>query len=94
MNRENIPSCLHDLINLATKWGIEDDGYRDELVFNSSNSDLTELVNSIGDDEANALNDWFCEPELQKKPTDEYIKFSVFFMAFEYAKSILESRTA
>ncbi|MFD0999430.1 hypothetical protein ACFQ21_08935 [Ohtaekwangia kribbensis] len=80
---------MHHLINLAKKWGIEDDGYRDELVFNSSNSDLTELVNSIGDDKANALNDWFCEPEL----TDEYIKFSVFFMAFEYAKSILESRS-
>jgi hypothetical protein len=67
MNKQNIPPCLHHLSTLVTKWGIEDDGYRDELVFNSTNSDLTELVNSIGDDEANALNDWFCEQELLKK---------------------------
>ncbi|HEY8935587.1 MAG TPA: hypothetical protein VIM75_04835 [Ohtaekwangia sp.] len=93
MNNENIPFNVRHLIPLVEKWGIEDDGYRDELVFNSNNDELTELVNSIGDNEANALNDWFCDPELVKKLSDEYIKFSVFFMAFEYAKSILESRT-
>jgi hypothetical protein len=62
------------------------------LVFNSSKDELEELVNSIGDEEANMFNDWFCKPEMLKNSTNEYLKFSVFFMAFEYAKSILERR--
>jgi len=32
MNQKQIPERLHHLIPLVKKWGIEDDGYRDQAV--------------------------------------------------------------
>ena len=92
MNKENIPISLHHLIPLAEKWGIGDDGDRDTMVHDSNNNELVELTNSITDSDADALDKWFCSPEMLAKPTEEYLKFSNFFMAFEYAQSILKNR--
>ncbi len=92
MDKNNIPEPLHHLIPLVEKWGIEDDGYRDHQVFNSSIDKLLTLANSIADEIAATLNEWFCNPILVKTPNEEYLKFSVFLMAYEYAKSIIENK--
>jgi len=94
LNNKLIPESLHQLIPLVEKWGIEDDGYRDELVENSTIEELEKLVNSISEEEADILNEWFCDPESLNDPSTEYIKFSVFFMAFEYANQILKNNKA
>jgi hypothetical protein len=93
MNKDNIPSCLHHLISLVEKWGIGDDGYRDELVSESSREDLEELVKSLADlrdDDVIVFEKWLCDPVLVKKSTIEYINYSCYFMAYEYAKLILK----
>ncbi|MEL7004023.1 MAG: hypothetical protein AAFN93_14975 [Bacteroidota bacterium] len=92
MDRNLIPKTLHHLISKVEKWGIEDDGYRDELVYNSPTDGLRTLVNSLTDDDLDNLNDWLTEDELIKSPTNEYLKFSAFFMAYEYAESVLKRR--
>lgn len=92
MNKDLIPSGLHYLIHLVERWGIEDDGYRDEAIEKASTSDLQELVNSINDENADELDKWFCNSKMLSNPNEEYIKYSVFFMAYEYAKAVLKSR--
>ena len=90
MNKNAIPNSLQPLIPLVKKWGIEDDGERDELVERATQEELSSLVEAINDDVASQLNEWFCDPAMLEAPTPEYIKFSVFFMAFEYAQAVLE----
>ena len=92
MNKKNIPKSLHHLIPLAEKWGIEDDGDRDNLVFNATEGELRLLTNPIQNLNSDVLNEWFCNPILIKQPTVEYLKYSALFMAFEYAKSIIKNK--
>jgi hypothetical protein len=92
MNKELIPQSLHHLIPLVEKWGIEDDGYRDNVIFNSSVDELKELVFGFSDNDADNLNKWLIDPYQIKKCTAEYLKYSAFFMAYEYAESLLKSR--
>lgn len=93
MNIKLIPQKLQHLAPLVEKWGIEDDSYRDEVVFNAQKCELETLVSSISDEDAVVLDAWFCNPLEIKDPSNEYIKFSVFFMAYEYAKSLLKNRS-
>ena len=93
MNKELIPNNLNHLTPLVEKWGIEDDGERDNFIFNSSNDQLLELVQNFSDDDADKLNKWLTDPEQIKMCTPEYLKYSAFFMAYEYAEALLKSRT-
>lgn len=92
MKREAIPFEFHHLIPLVEKWGIEDDGYRDEAVEKASNAELETLVQSITTESADELDKRFTDPLMLSKPSAEYMKYSVFFMAYEYAKAVLKSR--
>lgn len=92
MNEDLIPKKLHHLIPIVEIWGIEDDGYRDEALYNARKYELEDIVNSISDEDAIELDTWFCNSQEIKNPSFEYIKFSVFFIAFEYAKSLLKNR--
>jgi hypothetical protein len=94
MDFKLVPQKLQHLIPFVEKWGIEDDGYRDEAVINAEKNELEDLVNSISEEDAIVLDEWFCNPTELNNPSYEYIKFSVFFMAFEYAKSILKNRSS
>jgi hypothetical protein len=90
--KDRIPSELHPLIPVVKKWGVEDDGYRDEMVFNSTNEELIELINSISLIPIEILDNWLCDPNLVANPTEEYIKFSAYFLAYEYARALIENR--
>ena len=92
MIKKTIPESLHHLIPLVEKWGIEDDGYRDEAIYKATYEQLNEIANSISDNDSTELDKWFCDPVELSSPSNEYLKFSAYFMAFEYAKSILENR--
>lgn len=39
---------------------------------------------------AGLLDKWFCDTPQTADPAGEYIRFSCFFMAYEYAKAILQ----
>jgi hypothetical protein len=92
MNNDLIPEKLQHLIPFVKKWGIEDDGYRDKMIYDASNEELKKLVDSFSDEDADNLNIWLTNPQLIKLPTLEYLKFSAFFMAYEYAESVLKNR--
>ena len=92
MDEEKIPEKLHHLIPLVKEWGIGDDGYRDEKVYNASTKELKLLVESFSDEDANNLNEWLTDPSEIKSQSGEYISFSNFFMAYEYAESIYNDR--
>lgn len=92
MDKKQIPAELHHLIPLVEKWGIEDDGFRDNQIYNASKNELRELVESFGSKDADNLNRWLVDREEIKKCTPEYLKYSAFFMAYEYAEALLESR--
>jgi hypothetical protein len=92
MNKKLIPISLHHLIPLVEKWGICDDGERDHLIYNSSTEQISKLVQSFTENDANILNEWLIDESQIKMCTSEYIKYSAFFEAYEYAKSLLKSR--
>ena len=52
---------------------------------------LRYLVNSFSDEDADNLNVWLIQPDVDIQSI-EYEKLSSFFMAFEYAETILEDR--
>jgi hypothetical protein len=92
MNKDLIPQSVHHLIPLVEEWGIGDDGYRDEKIEHATTEELEHLVNSFTDKDADHLNEWLIDPQLLKSPTQEYLDFSAFFMAYEYANAVLKSR--
>lgn len=91
MKTNFIPDKLHHLIPLVEKWGIEDDGYRDEAIQNAQKNELECIVNSISDDDAIELNTWLCNPLELNNPSIEYIKYTCYLMAFDYAKLLLKN---
>ncbi len=91
MKNSLIPEKLHHLIPMVERWGIEDDGYRDEVIHNAQKNELENIVNSISIEDAIELDTWFCNPLELNSPSIEYLKFSAFFMAFEYAKLLLKN---
>lgn len=93
MDKNHIPRELHHLISFVEKWGIEDDGYRDNFIYNSSTRELRELVDSVSDVDADNLNKWLTDPEEIEKCSSEYLKYSAYFVAYEYAEALLNSRT-
>ena len=92
MKNFNFPKGLQHLIPLVKKWGISDDGFRDELVFNSDKDELIILVNSITNEDSILLEEWLCDEKSNTPPfSEEYIAFSCFLMAYEYAKSRIKN---
>lgn len=92
MNRDNIPQKLQHLIDLVNKWGINDDGYRDEQIERASTAELEKLMTSIDEKTLKYLNDWLSDEIQMTKSTDEYINYTCFYMAYEYAEAVLKSR--
>lgn len=92
MKKNNIPDKLHHLIHLVEKWGINDDGYRDELIENASTEDLQNIVDSIDEQTLSNLNNWLSDNNEILKLSAEYINYTCFYMAYEYAERVLEDR--
>ena len=92
MNKNNIPNKLRHLVDHAKKWGIGDDGYRDEQIENASNEELKSLVALFDNETIENFNNWLSDEEEIKKSTDEYLLFTCFFMAFEYAEAVLDEK--
>jgi hypothetical protein len=92
MNKDNIPEGLRHLIDLVNKWGINDDGYREEQIEKSSLSDLQQVVNAIDENTLKYLNAWLSDEKAMKESSDEYINYTCFYMAYEYAEAQLKNK--
>jgi hypothetical protein len=93
MDTKNIPKELHHLIYLVNEWGINDDGYRDEHIEQSSTTELIDFVDIIEEKDLIILNTYLSDEEELMKSSDEYINYTCFLMAYEYSKAVLKSRT-
>ena len=92
MDTSKIPNNLHHLMDLVATWGICDDGYRDELIENSTTEELQYFVDSVDDTTLDNLNKWLSDENEITKSSDEYVNYSCFYMAFEYAEAVLKDR--
>lgn len=92
MNTSIIPAELHYLIEMVKKWGLPDDGYRDELLFNATKVELEEIIKSLPDDKLEGLNHWlvgFAEDQTISM-TNEYVNFTCYLMAYDMARLRIE----
>jgi hypothetical protein len=94
MDTKYIPKELHHLIYLVNEWGINDDGFRDVNIEQSSTKELIDFVGSIEEKDLIILNAYLSDEEELMKSSDEYINYTCFLMAYEYSKAVLKSRTA
>ncbi len=77
----NVPAEFHQLIPLAEKYGISDDGYRLEMLAALDGSERSELAEFLSDYD-DALDSWLAGPEAESpEPSAEYIAFSCLRMA-------------
>ena len=87
LNLENVPIKLRQYISLAEKYGISDDGYRDEVVNGLDDKEKKELVVFLVACE-NELEEWLAGLSSYDEPSStEYVTFSCLLMAADYAKS-------
>ncbi|GEM_PF-1777841 len=87
-----VPTKFRNLIPLAEKYGISDDGYRDELIDALDEAELRECAAFLEfyDD---VLDEWLAGPEADGPSfTDEYIVFSALGMAADMAEFKLKSK--
>ena len=91
MNVNNIPEKLRSILPMVKHWGIEDDGLRDEKVYSANPDELKGLVELYTDERAELLDKWLGDDGTDPS-TEEYQKFSAFYMALEYAESVYQKR--
>jgi len=89
MNNAEIPQNLHHLLKMVEVWGINNTNERDALLLMASREELIQLTQSISDDDSDNLDAWLCAPETNKM-THEYLSFTSFIMAYDYAKVLLK----
>lgn len=89
MNSAAIPQNLHHLLGVVEVWGISNTDDRDVLLLSASREELIQLIQSISDDDSDNLDKWLCAPETDKM-THEYLSFTSFIMAYDYAKVLLK----
>lgn len=93
MKKANIPQPLHYLIPLVTKWSISDDSERDMKISNAPEEELIELINCISNEGSDELTNWLTGDQSTFPPfSEEYIAYTCFLMAYDYAKEELKSR--
>ncbi len=91
MRKDNVPSSLWPYIELAARWGIPDDGYRDEAVHQASTEELINFVKQVNGMDEDALDNWLVGPEADSdNPSEEYVAFTCLLMAYDLAKVLLE----
>ena len=90
VNPNNIPEPFHPLIPYAEKWGISDDGYRDEAVYGASVQELRELIKAVTEFEAEGFDGWLGSPGVNNY-TRDWIAFVCLIDTCDLAKLRLQS---
>lgn len=93
MNKDIIPKELHFLIKMVEKWGLPDDGYRDEQLYNASKSELQDIIQSLSIDDYETLNQWLVNNAENENinMSNEYVNFTCYLMAYEMAEVLIKN---
>jgi len=92
MDKNNIPNELQHLLPLVEKWGIQDDGYRDEQIEKANINELKKIIESLPDETMKRLNKWFKDNTDKPSGSKEYISYICYVMAYEYAEIVVSDR--
>lgn len=85
LNKTKIPEVLWNLIPLAEKFGISDDGYRWDCIQQATDDELAELKQMVNDFDDH-FDEWLAGPESSNYPfSEEYIAFTALRMASDEA---------
>ena len=80
-----VPAAVVPLLEAAKRWGIADDGYRDEAVELASPMERRTLIAAVAE-APDDLWDWLTGPEADEEvPSEEYVAISCLTMAYELA---------
>ncbi len=93
LDPNNVPEAFRQLIPLAEKYGIIDDGYRDDLIGTLDESELRECASFLDSYDA-VVDGWLAGPDASGPEfSTEYIVFSALGMAADVAQLKLEEKT-
>jgi len=82
----SVPAAVRPFIPLAEKYGIGDDGYREEVVAGLDAEEREELTSFL-EESPDELWDWLAGPApFDPSPGSEYLAFSCLVLAAESAK--------
>lgn len=85
LDPSRVPEPARPLIPIAERWGIADDGFREEALAGASAGELLEILQAVGSCESE-LDRWLCgEESFSEHPSDEYVAFSALMMAADWA---------
>jgi hypothetical protein len=89
-----VPEAAIAFIPLAERYGLGDDGYRDDLVHALDAPEVMELLAYL-DAYPPAVDEWLCGPAANiSPPSEEYVAFTCLLLAAEYAKAVYEAPNA
>lgn len=82
LDARRVPPALGELLPLARRWGIGDDGYRSAAVEAATPAERTEIVAAVDRLDA-ALDEWLVGPAADDSPTREYVALTCLTMAYD-----------
>ena len=85
---QNVPEPFRPLILYAQKWGISDDGYLWDAVYQAPIEELKELIKIVSDFEVEGFDEWLGNPGKENY-TKEWRAFILLIDAYDLAKSRL-----
>ena len=90
LDPDRMPAAARPLIPMAERWGIGDDGYREEAVDQATPDELRKLVASL-DGVEDGFSEWLEGPEsFAPRPSEEYLAMTALTMAFDSARVKLD----
>jgi hypothetical protein len=94
VDANDVPEALRFLIPFAERWGVGDDGYRDEAVMLASSEERQAVIDAVSHAPDDELSGWLAGPESRStKPTEAYLHFTCLLMACDLARLLEERRT-
>jgi hypothetical protein len=74
------------MLEQARRWGIPDDGYRDDAIYAADPADLESVIHAVDEVSEAELVHWLCGPEAATVPSSEYVAVSALMMAADLAR--------
>jgi hypothetical protein len=80
-----VPDRIAELLPLAKRWGISDDGHRWEAVEEATRDEVATILSQVGD-APDVLWDWLVDEAARQPPTIEYVALTALTMAYDQAR--------
>ena len=94
LREDAVPPAAVPYIALAERFGIADDGYRDDIVLALEPAEVAELLAYV-EQCPPEIDEWLCGPAASVlAPSEEYVAFTCLSLAAEYARAVYGENNA